>query len=84
MCAVQSANFVRSHWIWRHVAYPGGHIPLEDVDSKDSPRDTDSIRAGHAGRPSGDGSPNVGYAAANGRGMHDPTANDAVSRANAA
>jgi hypothetical protein len=27
---LQSANFVRAHWLWRHVTYPGGGIPDED------------------------------------------------------
>ncbi|CAK0787907.1 hypothetical protein CVIRNUC_011129 [Coccomyxa viridis] len=26
----KSASLVRSHWLWRHVAYQGGHIPEED------------------------------------------------------
>ncbi len=29
-CVLQSANFVRSHWLWRQVAYEGGIIPEED------------------------------------------------------
>lgn len=81
----QAANFVRAHWLWRHVTYPGGHIPLEDRESKDT-RDTDSIRAGNAGRTSDENAPNGSgaYAESNDRGAYDSSANDAVTRANAA
>ena len=29
--ALQAANFVRSHWFWRKVAYPGGIIPASTI-----------------------------------------------------
>ena len=28
---VQCANFVRAHKIWRHVTYPGGVVPQNEV-----------------------------------------------------
>ncbi len=28
---MQAANFVRSHWFWRKVAYPGGVIPATSI-----------------------------------------------------
>lgn len=28
--AVQAANFVRAHKVWRHVCYPGGIVPGND------------------------------------------------------
>ena len=29
--AVQCANFVRAHKVWRHVTYPGGIVPQNEV-----------------------------------------------------
>jgi hypothetical protein len=68
LCALQTANFVRAHWLWRHVTYPGGHIPLEDMDTRDN-RVSESIRAGNANRLSEDDAPNGSspYAAGKGR-----------------
>lgn len=76
---------MRAHWLWRHVTYPGGHIPLEDMDTRDN-RESESIRAGNANRLSEDDAPNGSspYAAGKGRAIHDPTANDAVTSANEA
>ena len=30
-CCLQCANFVRSHKVWRHVTYPGGVVPQNEV-----------------------------------------------------
>lgn len=29
--ALQCANFVRAHKLWRHVTYPGGVVPQNEV-----------------------------------------------------
>ncbi|BDA50848.1 Sugar transport protein MST4 [Coccomyxa sp. Obi] len=73
----KTANFVRAHWLWRHVAYPGGHIPIEDRD----PAAAKSIRAGrNSDQPSPRDNGGKGTAAA----APDGSAADAVARANAA
>lgn len=30
-CGLQCANFVRAHKLWRHVTYPGGVVPQNEV-----------------------------------------------------
>ncbi len=73
---------MRSHWFWRRVAYKNGIIPDEDKP----PRGDDEKRKNgqHAsnGAPDGTGVAN-GYAGKK-SGVQDPTANDLISRSNAA
>lgn len=38
LCNGQTANFVRAHWLWRHIAYPGGRVPSDDRSPHPSPR----------------------------------------------
>lgn len=74
---MQSANFVRAHWIWRHIVYPGGKVPS---DEGGDPIEAQSIHNGKAGRPSDEDTPPSSVR----QPMMFDSPSAAISRANAA
>ena len=82
MRLLQSAQHVRSHWFWRRVAYKNGIIPDEDKPPRSNDEKRKDRQPASNGASSGTGTAN-GHAGKNG-GVQDPTANDHVSRSNAA
>jgi sugar porter (SP) family MFS transporter len=88
----EAADFVRAHWAWRRIAYPGGRIPASDKQKgtqlSNAPYNGDSKdpagasnKGMHTYNPTFDSARGPTDAHANGLGTVGP---DAVSRANAA
>jgi len=76
---LQSAQHVRAHWFWRHVAYKNGVIPDED-----KPDRSDNEKAKDGKPASNEIANGNGQHADSNKGVHDPTVNDDVSRRNVA